>query len=143
MEHCVKSVQIRNIVWSVFSRIRTEYRKIRTRKNSVFRHFSRSLGVCYLCLTKVKYKKKGLQDTQAISPTWFSISFDGEKLFSSHIIKHSWMKVLRLKLNLWSLIQLAPVSPETKKNRVKWQQLHQIYYCDLFFVISKVVGSIL
>ena len=28
--------------WSVFSCIRTEYRKIRTRKNSVFGHFSRS-----------------------------------------------------------------------------------------------------
>ena len=27
--------------WSVFSCIRTEYRKIRTRKNSVFGHFSR------------------------------------------------------------------------------------------------------
>ena len=47
---CVKSVQILSFSWSVFSRIRTEYReirsiqfecgKIRTRKNSVFGHFS-------------------------------------------------------------------------------------------------------
>ena len=37
-----KSVQIRNFFWHVFSYIRTEYRKIWTRKNSVFRHFSRS-----------------------------------------------------------------------------------------------------
>ena len=36
--HCVKSVQ-KSIV---FSCIRTEYRKIRTRKNSVFGNFSRS-----------------------------------------------------------------------------------------------------
>ena len=41
--HCVKSVQIRSFFWSVFSCIRTEYRKIRTRNNSVFRHFSRSV----------------------------------------------------------------------------------------------------
>ena len=52
--HCVKSVQIRSFFWSVFSCIRTEYRdllrkspysvseyrKIRTRKNSTFGHFS-------------------------------------------------------------------------------------------------------
>ena len=43
--HCVKSVQIRSFFWSVFSCIRTEYRKIRTRKNSVLGHFSRSITV--------------------------------------------------------------------------------------------------
>ena len=54
--HCVKSVQIRSFFWSIFSRIRTghgdflvnlriqsECRKILTRKNSVFGHFSRSV----------------------------------------------------------------------------------------------------
>ena len=40
--HCVKSVQIWSFFWSVFSCIQGEYRKIRTRKNSVFGHFSRS-----------------------------------------------------------------------------------------------------
>ena len=39
--HCVKSVQIRSYFWSIFSCIRTEYRKIRTRNNSAFGHFSR------------------------------------------------------------------------------------------------------
>ena len=39
--HCVKSVQIRSYFWSVFSCIQSEYRKIRTRNNSVFGHFSR------------------------------------------------------------------------------------------------------
>ena len=33
---------IRSYLWSVFSCIRTEYRKIQTRNNSVFGHFSRS-----------------------------------------------------------------------------------------------------
>ena len=37
----MKSAQIRSYFWSVFSCIRTEYRKIRTRNNSVFGHFSR------------------------------------------------------------------------------------------------------
>ena len=37
--HCVKSVHIRSFFWSVFSCIRTEYRKIRVRKNSVFGQF--------------------------------------------------------------------------------------------------------
>ena len=31
--HCVKSVQIRSYFWSIFSCIRPEYRKIRTRNN--------------------------------------------------------------------------------------------------------------
>ena len=41
--HCVKSVQIRGFLWSLFSFVRTESRKIRTRKNFVFEHFSRSV----------------------------------------------------------------------------------------------------
>ena len=54
--HCMKSVQIRSFSWSVFSRIRTEYGKIRSmspysvrmrentdQKNSAFGHFSRSV----------------------------------------------------------------------------------------------------
>ena len=41
--HCLKSFQIRIYFWSVFSCIQTEYRKIRTRKNSVFGHFSHSV----------------------------------------------------------------------------------------------------
>ena len=40
--HCVKSVQIRSLFWSVFSLIRTVYGKMRTTKISVFGHFSRS-----------------------------------------------------------------------------------------------------
>ena len=42
--HCVKSVQIRSFFWSVLSHIQAEYWKIRTRKNSVFGHFSHSDG---------------------------------------------------------------------------------------------------
>ena len=52
--HCVKSVQKRSFFWSVFFHIRTEYEvslrihsecgKIRTKKNSAFGHFSRSVS---------------------------------------------------------------------------------------------------
>ena len=41
--HCVKSVQIWSFFWAIFSCMRTEYRKIRTTKNSIFGHFSRSV----------------------------------------------------------------------------------------------------
>ena len=41
-KHRVKSGQIRSFFWFVFPRIRTGFRKIRTRKNSVFGNFSRS-----------------------------------------------------------------------------------------------------
>ena len=67
-KHWVKSVQIGSYFWSLFSCIRTEYAeilvslciksecgKIRTRKNCVFRHFSRSARVAYT-LTCLKSK---------------------------------------------------------------------------------------
>ena len=41
--HSAKSVQIRSYFWLVFSRIQSEYEKIRTRHYSVFGHFSRSV----------------------------------------------------------------------------------------------------
>ena len=40
--NCLKSVQIQNFFWSVFSRMLIEYGKIRTRKNFVFGHFPHS-----------------------------------------------------------------------------------------------------
>ena len=43
--HCVntESVQIRSFFWSLFSCIQSKYRKIRTKKNSLLRLFSRSV----------------------------------------------------------------------------------------------------
>ena len=43
--HCVKSVQIRSFFWSIYSCVQSEYRKIRTRKNSAFGHFSRTCQI--------------------------------------------------------------------------------------------------
>ena len=56
---CVKSVQIRSYFWSLFSCIQSEYRKIRTRNNSVFWHFSRSLLVYSNLKSKILFKSIG------------------------------------------------------------------------------------
>ena len=60
--YCVKSIQIRSFFWSVFSRIQSEYGKIRTGKNSVFGHFPRSVKLsslsCGYVLERNKQKKK-------------------------------------------------------------------------------------
>ena len=45
--HYVNSVQRRSFFWSVFSRIQFEYWKIRTRKSSVFGHFSRNAIIVF------------------------------------------------------------------------------------------------
>ena len=75
--HCVKSVQIRSFFWSVFSRIRTEYREIRSispysaqmwenkdHKKSVFGHFSRN-GKWYYCQWLRNYKSHKEKDVQS------------------------------------------------------------------------------
>ena len=46
--HCVKSAQTRSYFWSVFSCIQSEYRKIRTRNNSIFGHFSHSVPLLFI-----------------------------------------------------------------------------------------------
>ena len=64
--HCVKSVQILRFFWPVFPRIWTIYyfknlcfkskcEKIRTRKNSVFEHFSRSVIYTHLFILVYTY----------------------------------------------------------------------------------------
>ena len=55
--HCVKSDQIRSFFQSIFSCIRTEHRKIRTRKNSLFGHLvSFSLFPTIICNLKAYVK---------------------------------------------------------------------------------------
>ena len=69
----MKSVQIRSFFWSVFPvfglnaviysvnlRIKSEYMKLRTRRNSVFGHFSHSDS----CIKKEAYKKNRLDITR-------------------------------------------------------------------------------
>ena len=67
--HCKKSIQIRTFYWSIFYRIRTECGKIRTRKNSVFGHFSCS-DVSHLNLFSISFllcNQRGTQDPPKMS----------------------------------------------------------------------------
>ena len=95
--HCVKSVQIRSFFWSVFSRIRTEYEKIRTRKNSVFGHISHS---------------DGLQHARIVAPiksqqlSTFLLLWTASKLKRFFQEKMIWWKkqllnLVRKKINIW------------------------------------------
>ena len=54
--HCVKSVQIHSFFCSVFSCIWNEHRKIRTRKNSAFGHFSRKWTRFWKSTNVVKFQ---------------------------------------------------------------------------------------
>ena len=66
---CVKSVQIRSFL---LVRIQFEYGKVRARKNSVFRHFSRS--VLYTC--------KSLSGNNAMYDVDYFINLDlGQRFF--------------------------------------------------------------
>ena len=79
LKHCVKSVQIRSFFWPAFSRIRTEYGeilsrriqsecgKMRIRKNSVFEHFSRNDTTWYFSDIFRKYRKGTLIKTRVWS----------------------------------------------------------------------------
>ena len=93
--HCVKSVLIRSYFCSLFSSIWTEYRKIRTRNNSLFGHFSRSASF----RTFVKYIKIWIKVV-----TFFITSATQKKKFS---IKHFFRKcgkILNGKLHFFEVI---------------------------------------
>ena len=77
--HCVKSVLIRSYFWSLLSCIQFEYRKIRTRNNSIFGHFSRNDIVWYwrtylICLRK---RLQVLLKTQTSELSWFALQMNG------------------------------------------------------------------
>ena len=64
----MKSVQIRSFFWPVFPRIRTEYGEIRTRKKSVFGHFSRSAALEAASLLQLRTKH--LEQSKEIQQNW-------------------------------------------------------------------------
>ena len=96
--HCVKSVQLRSFFWSVFSCIQSQYRKIRTRKNSGFGDFSRS-AIYVMCpgvmgwhsssfaqILNTKFELVRRQQNYADQPHWtdllWSIEEDKKRLTS-------------------------------------------------------------
>ena len=91
--HCMKSVQIRSFFWSVFPvfglnaeiygvnlRIQCEYRKIRTRKNSVFGHFLRSVSHSILFSRHNRLKKIGYSDKKSKKKNHLSFGNGNQKL---------------------------------------------------------------
>ena len=66
--HCMKSVQIRSFVWSVFSGIQSECGKIRTKKNSVFGQFFRS-DKCLISTYLGRFDGEVCQECQKINMT--------------------------------------------------------------------------
>ena len=67
--HGVKSVQILNFFWSVFSCIWTEYMKIRTKNNSVFGHFMQWEKLCSNMIFEMQIIKKVSGALQRIMPS--------------------------------------------------------------------------
>ena len=70
-EDCVESVQIQSYFWSVFSCILTEYRKIRSRNNSVFGYFSRNDAVFLFKNTGDKEKGFFLLESDIFRYVWW------------------------------------------------------------------------
>ena len=118
----MKSVQIQSYFWSVFSCIRTEYRKIRTRNNSVFEHFSRSSthyqrpplvqgGVEISCVVNTK-----LIDTKNIKKSlqriwkWFKLIIQNRHLMKMLSWVPSWLCLL-MKMQTLQTVKTAPNVP--------------------------------
>ena len=72
--HCVKSVQIWSFFWSVFSLIWTECRKIRTRKKSIFGHFSQISDSLIIHNLTTKYK---IQNTRQFQDYKYKTNISG------------------------------------------------------------------
>ena len=109
--HWVKMVQIRSFFWSVFSCIQSEHRKIRTRKNSVFGHFSRSVQVSKILSEVIiilysTSKQKTKTSPLLLCSLYIQIRDKNEILeFSSKYgHKSKYLQVLILELKYWMVI---------------------------------------
>ena len=110
--HCVKSVQIRSFFWSVFTCIRSEYGDLRTRKNSVFGHFSRSVHFKNKTVVRISRSevlcKKDLQTPATLL----------KKRFSHRCFLVNFAKFLRTPFHVEYLVaegHLLPTSDLFKK----------------------------
>ena len=97
------SVQIRSYFWSVFSYIRIEYRKIRTRNNSVFGHFHAVNGTVNL-FTYLNLHFQDQNEAELDSPAlfWFLSS---SLCYNSHLKNDE--KESKLSKNILSFLLIA------------------------------------
>ena len=119
---CVKSVQI-SFFWSVFSCIQFECRKIWTRKNSVFGHFSRRALLTFA-------EQGSVLPHSDFFPFWLQMS----EMTSNHIrvnFLEIWRKCLldhKEKSNLDSLGAVVTGPPVNLLNMVKYIFLTNFKY---------------
>ena len=85
-ENCVKNIQIRRYFCSVFSCIQSEYRKIRTRNNSVFGYFSRSMSHTH------KSPETGIKSWICASKSTLVIEFSQEAQLKPYIDSNTELK---------------------------------------------------
>ena len=93
----LKSGQIRSFFWSVVSRIQSEYGKIRTRRNSVFGHFSRSVPIMYKIfkLEGSIYNLRNFQSLYSIRKNIFACLFSVHNTIS--LSRHEQVCLMRLR----------------------------------------------
>ena len=109
----MKSVQIRSFFWSAFSYIPSEYRKIRTRKNSVFEHFSRSDTPA----------NKSVYEARTLGVEQYSSYKEGVFVLRS---KSIYETIKRNKLSLYKNTNTVVIS-KTQKNVASLKQDYQLY----------------
>ena len=115
LSHCVKSAQIRSFFWSVFSRIQSKYRKIRTRKNSVFGHFSRTV-ILKFCWIDFPVQKLALTvghfDTWLWKRTLNKSARERELTVSNEYNNNLWVNTC------WSFSAWCPLKGHTYLNKL-------------------------
>ena len=134
-EHCVKSVQIRSIFWSVFSRIRTEYGKIRTRKYSVFGHFWHNGGSSGPVETACTFKgsEVPMWEKVGLSPKE-GIFCQAEKQRMKRLFRTYW-NCIDLLEGLWrALIQKNGKTTERRGSIVKCEKIQFSFWGGGLFV---------
>ena len=88
----MKSIQLRSYFWSVFSCIQSEYRKIPTRNNSAFEHFSRCEVHRFLFFFSDCYRKSRIWYVQESA----SHPYRGTETVSWRCsVKNAFLKILQ------------------------------------------------
>ena len=131
-QNCVKSGQIPSFFWSVFSRTRSEYSlnfrvqreygKIRTRKNSLFGHFSRS-GILNNCSELLQSSGCVSMETQRLR----TIAYKVLKTF---------LKWPKFKLNERNILLFSKFTSQKRQCLWSYQKHHYLKTLTLYFAMS-------
>ena len=125
--HCVKSVQIRSFFCSVFSKIWTEYGKIRTRKNSVLGHFSRNeylieIFWIFTLLDKLENKRNSTQEQKKVPIVILHYKLFFERIAGTLAV--TYMQLWRLICYDFAVVIVYTI--ELLSNRLQTYYLRQV-----------------